>query len=103
MGQRGKQYNHPNNRDAGAEVSVASTTSQSTYQTSSKFKSSHLDEPDHLHERYYHGSDSETDIDRRSLDLASSINSSDEDMYDLVISSIYQSTITLSTDQPHTL
>ena len=55
---------------------------QSTYQTSSKFKSSHLDEPDHLHERYYHGSDSETDIDRRSLDLASSINSSDEDMYD---------------------
>ena len=82
-GQRGKQYNHPNNLDAGAEVSVASTTSQSTYQTSSKFKSSHLDEPDHLHhERYYHGSDSETDIDRRSLDLASSINSSDEDMYD---------------------
>ena len=41
-----------------------------------------MDEPDHLHERYYHGSDSETDIDRRSLDLASSINSSDEDMYD---------------------
>merc|ERR1712088_1093441 len=82
-GQRGKQYNHPNNLDAGAEVSVASTTSQSTYQTSSKFKSSHLDEPDHLHhERYYHGSDSETDVDRRSLDLASSINSSDEDMYD---------------------
>merc|ERR1712079_904719 len=75
-GQRGKQYNHPNNLDAGAEVSVASTTSQSTYQTSSKFKSSHMDEPDHLHERYYHGSD------RRSLDLASSINSSDEDMYD---------------------
>jgi cadherin EGF LAG seven-pass G-type receptor 1 len=83
-GQRGKQYNHPNNLDAGAEVSVASTTSQSTYQTSSKFKSSHLDEPDHLiHDRYYQGnSDSETDIDRRSLDLASSINSSDEDMYD---------------------
>lgn len=79
-GQRGKQYNQTNNLDAGAEVSVASTTSQSTYQTSSKFKSSHLDEPDH--DRYYHGSDSETDIDRRSLDLASSINSSDEDMYD---------------------
>merc|ERR1712029_989519 len=70
--------------DVGAEVSVASTTSQSTYQTSSKFKSSHhtmhLDEPD-IRDRYYH-SDSETDIDRRSLDLASSINSSDEDMYD---------------------
>ena len=82
-GQRGKQYNIPNNLDAGAEVSVASTTSQSTYQTSSKFKSSHLDEPDHLHhERFYQNSDSETDIDRRSLDLASSINSSDEDMYD---------------------
>lgn len=40
----------------------------------------HLDEPD-IRDRYYH-SDSETDIDRRSLDLASSINSSDEDMYD---------------------
>merc|ERR1712099_69955 len=83
-GQRGKHYNYPNNLDAGAEVSVASTTSQSTYQTSSKFKSSHhtmhLDEPD-IRDRYYH-SDSETDIDRRSLDLASSINSSDEDMYD---------------------
>ena len=49
-GQRGKHYNYPNNLDAGAEVSVASTTSQSTYQTSSKFKSSHhtnLDEPDY--------------------------------------------------------
>ena len=80
-GHRGKALN---NLDVGAEVSVASTTSQSTYQTSSKFKSSHhtmhLDEPD-IRDRYYH-SDSETDIDRRSLDLASSINSSDEDMYD---------------------
>ena len=81
-GHRGKPLN---NLDVGAEVSVASTTSQSTYQTSSKFKSSHhttthLDEPD-IRDRYYH-SDSETDIDRRSLDLASSINSSDEDVYD---------------------
>ena len=82
-GQRGKHYNYPNNLDAGAEVSVASTTSQSTYQTSSKFKSSHhtnLDEPD-FQDRYYHGSDSDSDIDRRSLDLASS-HSSDDDMYD---------------------
>ena len=83
-GQRGKHYNYPNNLDAGAEVSVASTTSQSTYQTSSKFKSSHhtnLDEPDYQ-DRYYHGggngSDSDSDIDRRSLDLASSHSSDDE-------------------------
>jgi cadherin EGF LAG seven-pass G-type receptor 1 len=79
-GQRGKHYNHPNNLDAGAELSVASTTSQLTYQTSSKFKSSHhtnIDEPD-LHGRYFNGSDSDSDMDRRSLDLASS-HSSDED------------------------
>lgn len=77
-GQRGKLYNHPNNLDAGAEVSVASTTSQSTYQTSSKLKyPTNLDEPD-LRQRYYQGSDSESDMDRRSLDLASS-HSSDDD------------------------
>ena len=67
--------------DAGAEVSVASTTSQSTYQTSSKFKSSHhtnLDEPDYDNRYYQAGSDSDSDIDRRSLDLASS-HSSDDD------------------------
>ena len=98
-----------------AEVSLASTTSQSTYPQSSKFRGSsgvvgghhpsNLDEPDikyhsshHLssgshhphHHRSHHGgghhdqhymtngSDSDSDMDRRSLDLASSHTSDDD-------------------------
>jgi hypothetical protein len=101
-----------NNLDA-AEVSLASTTSQSTYPQSSKFRgssgvvghhTSNLDEPDvkyhsshHLppgshhphhhrahggghHDSHYitNGSDSDSDMDRRSLDLASSHTSDDD-------------------------
>ena len=97
-----------------AEVSLASTTSQSTYPQSSKFRGSsgivgghhgsNLDEPDikyhsshhissgshhpHHHQRSHHGhhdqhymtngSDSDSDMDRRSLDLASSHTSDDD-------------------------
>ena len=99
-----------------AEVSLASTTSQSTYPQSSKFRGSsgvvgghhpsNLDEPDikyhsshHIssgshhphhhqhrshhgghHDQHYmtNGSDSDSDMDRRSLDLASSHTSDDD-------------------------
>ena len=69
-----------NNLDV-AEVSVASTTSQSTYQTSSKIKASTFDDLDVT--RSYNlqqsqNSESDSDMDRRSLDLASSHTSDDE-------------------------
>jgi cadherin EGF LAG seven-pass G-type receptor 1 len=70
----------PNNLDV-AEVSVASTTSQSTYQTSSKIKASHFDDLDVTRSynlQHSQNSESDSDMDRRSLDLASSHTSDDE-------------------------
>ncbi len=69
-----------NNLDV-AEVSVASTTSQSTYQTSSKLKASNFDDLDvtrSYNMQHSQNSESDSDMDRRSLDLASSHTSDDE-------------------------
>ena len=83
-----------NNLDA--EVSLASTTSQSTYPQSAKFRhgggvhgvygggvgphhtNAGLDEPDQLKHRGGYSDSEDSDIDRRSLDLASSHTSDDE-------------------------
>ncbi len=75
-----KHKNSPNNLDV-AEVSVASTTSQSTYQTSSKMKMSNFDDLDvtrSYNMQHSQNSESDSDMDRRSLDLASSHTSDDE-------------------------
>ena len=75
-----KHKNSPNNLDV-AEVSIASTTSQSTYQTSTKLKMSNFDDLDvtrSYNMQHSQNSESDSDMDRRSLDLASSHTSDDE-------------------------